>query len=166
MCVLRITGKRPPHTGNLNRGKFHHTTVRQKLKSLDLISLDNKVKSHSKMNCKSLKFAEGLSISFHQPTADGIKDILKYTTKITIIKIGYALLSESGEENKSFDQHESLLFNKDENLDFDILKKEAIIIDRNKVMNYVKQCFERDTKIDIAEAISLCVIDKSKRREE
>jgi hypothetical protein len=112
---------------------------------------------HWKATLKDFVISDPLTISLHNPATEAAKDLVRYVTKYYIIKIAALTLKINLDSNKDFKYYESICFDEYNDLNYDKLKNQNIFINRSVVIDYIKQCFLRNEKINIEQLLSKSV---------
>lgn len=147
-CILSITGKPIPNVGGgWVSSKYNINQFIKKSKNLGIIFV-NQRSGHKKAQLIQHNITDALTVSLHNPTCHAAKDIVRYVTKYNIIKIAYTFTNFTFIENKNFKYHQDLLFEDNNDINFDKIKNTTFVIDRNYVINYVKQKFINTEKIE------------------
>lgn len=152
---LSISGKQIPNVGGgWNTSRYNCSQFIKRARCVGII-FESQRAGHNKAYINEHNITDSLTVSLHNPSCMAAKDIVRYVAKYNIIKLGYYFLNKEFIEDKNFAYHENLLFENNNNLDYDRIKNSNIVINRNIVMKFVKDSFQNSQKIDFNKLIKI-----------
>lgn len=152
---LNISGKQIPNVGGgWNTSRYNCNQFIKRSRCVGIVFESQKA-GHNKAYISQHNITDALTISLHNPTPTAAKDIVRYSAKYNLIKLGYYFSNKQFTENKDFAYHEQMLFENGDDINFDKLKNSNVKIDRNIVMKFVKEAFQNTEKINFDRLIKI-----------
>lgn len=157
---LNVSGKQIPSVGGgWNTSRYNCNQFIKKSRCVGIVFESQKA-GHNKAYIIQHNITDALTVSLHNPTPTAAKDIVKYSAKYNIIKLGYYFSNKEFIENKDFDFHEKLLFESESSIECDKIKNSNVVINRNLVIRFVKDSFQNTEKIDFDKLIKIIKEDQ------
>lgn len=152
---LNISGKQIPNVGGgWNTSRYNENQFIKKSRCVGVL-FESQNAGHNKAYIIEHNITDAMTVSLHNPSCMAAKDVVRYSAKYNIIKLGYYFSKNEFVEGRDFAFHQDLLFEKNENLNIDKLKNSNVLIDRNVVMKFVKDSFQNTDKIDFQKLVKI-----------
>lgn len=152
---LNISGKQIPNVGGgWSASRYNCSQFIKKSRCIGIVFESQKA-GHNKAYILEHRITDALTISLHNPSCHAAKDVVRYSTKYNIIKLGYYFTQQQFVEDKDFAYHEDLLFEKNNDLNFDKIKNSNVFINRDVVIKFIKDSFQNSEKIDFNKLIKI-----------